>query len=53
MLMLLGTWWELLLGRSEEWDIALEVKVRANEDDVVVECEGVNYAGPLPCDDEG
>ena len=46
--MLLGVWWDLLLGRSEEWDAALEAKVRAKKDDVVVACLGLTFEGLLP-----
>ena len=52
MLMLLGAWWDLLLGQSEECDVRLEAKLRTNKDDVIVECEGVNFEGLLPCFEE-
>ena len=38
--MLLGAWWDLLLGRSEEFDSALEAKLRTTKADVITECEG-------------
>ena len=37
--MLLGAWLDLLLGRSEVWDAALEAKVKATKADVTLECE--------------
>ena len=37
--MLVGSWWDLLLGRIEEWDAALEAKARANKAHVIVERE--------------
>ena len=33
-----GTWWDLLLGRSEMWDAVVEDKAKAIEDDATVEC---------------
>ena len=41
--MLLGAWWDLLLGRSEEFDEALEDNVRANKADSIVWCEEANF----------
>ena len=43
MLILLGTWWDLLLGRSKECDAALEAKLRINKADAIVECEEENF----------
>ena len=45
--MLLGVWWDLLSGRSEEYDASLEVKLRTNKSDVIVECEEVTFEGRL------
>ena len=43
MIMLLGSWWDLLLGRSEECDAALEAKSRTNNADAIVQCEEVTF----------
>ena len=37
--MLLGAWWDLLLGRSEECDAELEAKLRTNKADMIVESD--------------
>ena len=49
--MFLGTWWDIMLGRSEEHDEWLEAKVRANKADMIIECEEVTFEGLLPCFD--
>ena len=56
MLVLLGARWYLLLGQSEEWDVALEAKLSINKSDVIVEREEsfvvqsvVRLEGVLPC----
>ena len=56
MLTLLGAWWDFLLGQSEEFDAALEAKLRTNKANVIVEREkfvvvpsSVGLKGILPC----
>ena len=39
--MMLCAWWDLLLGRKDEFDAALEVKLSTNKSDVVAECGGL------------
>ena len=38
MLIFLGAWWDLLLGRSEAWYPSLEAKLRFTKADVALEC---------------
>ena len=51
--MLLVAWWDLLLGRSEDFDASLEAKLWTNKYDVIVEWEGVTFECLLPCLEEG